>query len=59
MRDDSLVLPLCVGVVVGFDPDTYSVTEGGVVTFEIVRSGQSSVPVSVDFSTEDGTANGK
>ncbi len=31
----------------------------GTVTFEIVRMGESDVPVSVQFSTADGSAQGK
>lgn len=48
-----------VGVVVGFDPDSYSGMEGRSVSIIILVQGQSEIPFSVQFSTEDGTARGK
>ena len=52
-------LPLsCTGVTIGFDPDSYSVDEGGNVVFTIVKQGVNTIPVSVTFSTVDGTASG-
>ncbi len=48
-----------VGVSIGFDPVSYEVQEAdGTVSFDIVNTGQNDVPVTVLFSTVDGTAIG-
>ena len=47
-------------VLVEFDPTSYSVSESGrFVNITIVKLGQTTQTVSVDFSTADGTATGE
>ena len=47
-------------VLVEFDPTSYTVLESGrFVNITIVKRGQTTQTVSVDFSTADGTATGE
>ena len=47
-------------VLVEFDPTSYSVSESGrFVNITIVKRGQTTQTVSVDFNTADGTATGE
>lgn len=47
-----------VGVLVEFDRDTYTVMEGMLASILVILQGQSDIPVSVQFNTEDDTALG-
>ena len=47
------------GLTIQFDPASYTVVEGGVAMLRIVKVGDADYPVSVDFSTVDGSAEGK
>ncbi len=58
LSDNNYFIP-CSGVRIGFDPTSYVVSESdGTVSFVIVKNGQNQAPVSVQFSTADGTATG-
>ena len=47
------------GVVVGFDPTAYSVTEGdGSVTLRVVKTGSAAIPVTAVVTTQPGSAGG-
>ncbi len=46
-------------MVIGFDPVTYSVIEGGIVNFEVkILSGTLTKDIEVEFFTSDGDAAG-
>ena len=47
-----------VALIVGFNPDMYSVTEGGMAPLILQLSQVSSQPVTVQLDTQDQTANG-
>lgn len=53
-----LVCLVLTAVSVGFDPDTYTVNEGGVASFTVVLTGEASIAVVVDFMTLDSAAVG-
>ena len=44
---------------VGFDPDAYNVMEGMTAALNLVLMGESSIPVTVELNTQDGTAIGR
>ena len=46
-------------VTVMFDPDSYTVTEGGSTTATVVLSGPSTRTITVDVASSGGTATGK
>ena len=49
-------MSLAPGVVIQFDPVTYTVPEGGSTMLRIVRVGNADIPVSVTISAIVGTA---
>ena len=51
------ILPI--GVVVEFSPTAYMVMEGMNEDVMVVLRGEAAIAVSVQFSTQDGTAQGK
>ena len=60
---DILTLPyfkLPSGIIVGFDPTAYSVTEGvdGSVALRVVKTGSAAIPVTAVVTTQPGSAGG-